>query len=144
MPKPAVYVLEKMAHGFNRMGRAYGNGFYDYPEDEPKELWPGLKAFERRARKIPAEDVTDRLLYVQAIEALRCLQEGVIDQVRDANVGSILGWGFPAYTGGAIQFVNHVGASSFVSRARELAARYGERFEPPALVVKRAQEGSSL
>ena len=144
MPKPAVYVLEKMAHGFKRMGRAHGGGFYDYSEGEPKQLWPGLKAFERRARPIPAEEIRERLLYVQSIEAVRCLQESVLESVRDANVGSIFGWGFPAYTGGAIQLINHVGPSAFVARARDLAAKHGARFEPPALLVDRAQRGIPL
>jgi len=144
MPKPAVYVLEKMAHGFKRLGRAQGGGFYDYPQGEPKRLWPGLKAFERRARSIPVEEIRERLLYVQSIEAVRCLQESVLESVRDANVGSIFGWGFPAYTGGAIQLINHVGATAFVARARELASKYGERFEPPALLVDRAERGLPL
>ncbi len=144
MPESAVYVLEKMAHGFKRMGRAHGGGFYDYPEDGEKSLWPGLKVFERGARPIPLEDMKDRLLYVQALETIRCLQEGVLQSTRDANIGSIFGWGFPAYTGGTAQFVNHVGVPAFVARARELAARYGERFEPPALLLKLLDEGKPL
>jgi 3-hydroxyacyl-CoA dehydrogenase/enoyl-CoA hydratase/3-hydroxybutyryl-CoA epimerase len=144
MPKQAVYVLEKMAHGFKRMGRADGGGFYEYPEGEAKHLWPGLKAFERRAKRVPDEEIRERLLYVQSIEAVRCLQEGVLENVRDANIGSIFGWGFPAYTGGAIQLINHVGPSAFVARAREFASMHGERFEPPALLVDRAQRGLPL
>lgn len=144
MPQPAVYVLEKMAHGFKRLGRAQGGGFYEYPQGEPKHLWPGLEAFERRARRIPVEELRERLLYVQSIEAVRCLQENVLESVRDANVGSIFGWGFPAYTGGAIQLINHVGPPAFVARARELASKCGERFEPPALLVDRAERGLPL
>ncbi len=144
MPESAVYVLEKMAHGFRRMGRAFGSGFYDYPQGEPRELWSGLKAFERRSRSIPPEDVGDRLLYVQAIEAVRCLQEGVVASHGEANVGSILGWGFPSYTGGAVQFVNHVGVAAFVARARELASRYGARFEPPALLLEHERSGEPI
>ncbi|MGD9946632.1 MAG: hypothetical protein AB7S98_25740 [Burkholderiaceae bacterium] len=142
MPESAVYVLEKMAHGFKRMGRAHGGGFYDYPEDGEKSLWTGLKVFERRARPVSFDDVKDRLLYIQAIETVRCLQEGVVLSTRDANIGSIFGWGFPSYTGGAAQFINHVGVSAFVARARELASRYGERFEPPALLLRHLEAGT--
>ena len=138
MAESAVYVLEKMTHGYRRMGRAHGGGFYEYPADGPKHLWSGLAAFRRGGRAVPAEDVRDRLLYAQAIETLRCLQEGVLTSARDANVGSILGWGFPAWTGGALQFVNHVGVRAFTERAQALAQRYGERFAPPALLREHA------
>jgi len=144
VPESAVYVLEKMAHGFKRMGRAYGGGFYDYPQDAEKALWPGLKVFERGGRAIPFEDVKDRMLYAQAIESVRCLEEGVLESTRDANIGSIFGWGFPAWTGGTIQFVNHVGVRAFVARARELAQRYGERFAPPASLLKHAEQDTPL
>jgi len=139
-----VYVLEKMAHGFKRMGRAYGGGFYDYPQDGEKSLWSGLEVFERGGRAIAFEDVKDRMLYAQAIETVRCLQEGVLTSTRDANIGSIFGWGFPAYTGGTAQFVNHVGVQAFVDRSRELAQRYGERFTPPALLIQLAADGKPL
>lgn len=144
MAESAVYVLEKMSHGYKRLGRAYGGGFYDYPQDGEKELWPGLKVFARGAKKVSAEDMRDRLLYAQAIEAIRCLEEGVVDSIRDANIGSILGWGFPAYTGGAAQFVNHVGVQAFCTRAQELSARYGERFEPPRLLLQLAAQNKAL
>jgi 3-hydroxyacyl-CoA dehydrogenase/enoyl-CoA hydratase/3-hydroxybutyryl-CoA epimerase len=145
MPEPAVYVLEKMAHGFSRMGRAHGAGFYDYPSDAPASLWSGLKVFARSSRRAPSRELAvERLLYAQAIEAVRCLQEGVIASVHDADIGSIHGCGFPASTGGAAQFVNRIGTSSFVERTRELASRFGDRFEPPALLVRLANEGRSL
>ena len=144
MAESAVYVLEKMSHGYRRMGRAHGGGFYDYPADGPKHLWPGLSAFAKGGKAVNPDDINDRLLYAQAIETVRCLQEGVLGSTRDANIGSIFGWGFPAYTGGTAQFVNHVGVARFVERARELAARYGERFEPPALLVQLAAEGRPL
>ena len=130
MPESAVYVLEKMAHGYKRMGRAHGAGFYDYTP-EGKTLWSGLKTFERGAKNISLADAKDRMLYAQAIETVRCLDEGVLESTRDANVGSIFGWGFPAWAGGTAQFVNHVGIQAFVKRADELAAKYGERFAVP-------------
>jgi len=144
IPESAVYVLEKMAHGFGRMGRAHGGGFYDYPQHGGKTLWPGLTVFERGGRSIPFEDVKDRMLYVQAIETIRCLQQGVLESTRDANIGSIFGWGFPAWTGGTIQFVNHVGVRAFAARAQALAQRYGERFAPPELLSKHAEQGTPL
>lgn len=144
MPETAVYVLEKMAHGYRRMGRAHGGGFYDYPPDAEKSLWPGLQAFERAGRAVPIEDVRDRLLYVQSIETIRCIEEGIVETARDANIGSIFGWGFPAWTGGTLRFVDHVGARRFAERARELARKYGERFAPPALLVRHAEAGEPI
>jgi 3-hydroxyacyl-CoA dehydrogenase / enoyl-CoA hydratase / 3-hydroxybutyryl-CoA epimerase len=144
MPEQAVYVLEKMAHGFRRMGRAYGAGFYDYPEGEPKQLWDGLAVFSRGAKDVPMQDIKDRILYIQAIETIRCLEEGVLLSTRDANIGAIFGWGFPAYTGGTAQFVNHIGVAKFTERAKELAAKYGERFSPPHLLQTHAQTGKPL
>jgi 3-hydroxyacyl-CoA dehydrogenase / enoyl-CoA hydratase / 3-hydroxybutyryl-CoA epimerase len=144
MPEQAVYVLEKMAHGFKRMGRAYGAGFYDYPEGETKQLWDGLAVFSRGAKDVPMQDIKDRILYIQAIETIRCLEEGVLLSTRDANIGAIFGWGFPAYTGGTAQFVNHIGVTKFTERAKELAAKYGERFAPPHLLQTHAQTGKPL
>jgi len=134
MAESAVYVLEKMAHGFKRMGRAYGGGFYDYPEGEPKRLWPGLAAFSRAAKPISDTDIRDRLTMVQSIETLRCLQEGVVQAEHDANIGAIMGWGFPAWTGGTLQYVHHVGAHRFLARCKALQAQYGDRFAPPAIL----------
>ncbi|ODT31125.1 MAG: hypothetical protein ABS54_00575 [Hyphomicrobium sp. SCN 65-11] len=132
MTEEAIYVLEKMAHGFNRMGRQAGRGFYDYEEGEPPELWSGLKVFERRRVSIPPEDIRDRLLYRLALESMRCLEEGVVASAADANLSSILGVGFPQASGGAIAFADRAGASAFAARSLELAERYGERFAPPA------------
>lgn len=141
MPEAAVYVLEKMAHGYKRMGRAWGGGFYEYPPDGEKSLWPGLQAFERARGNVPLDDVRDRLLYVQSLETIRCVEEGIVESARDANIGSIFGWGFPAWTGGALRFVDHIGARRFAGRARELARAYGARFEPPALLERHARSG---
>ncbi len=144
MPEDAVYVLEKMSHGYKRMGRAYGGGFYEYPEGQEKHLWEGLKTFVRASKNVPHEDIRDRMLYIQALETLRCMQEGVVESTRDANIGSIFGWGFPPYTGGTAQFVNHIGVAKFVERSKQLAAKYGERFTPPAILLKHAQDGTSI
>ena len=136
--------LEKMAHGYRRMGRAHGGGFYESPADGEKFLWPGLQAFERAGRAVALEDVRDRLLYVQSLETIRCVEEGIVQAARDANVGSIFGWGFPAWTGGTLRFVDHVGARGFAERARELERNYGERFAPPALLVRHAETGEPI
>jgi 3-hydroxyacyl-CoA dehydrogenase/enoyl-CoA hydratase/3-hydroxybutyryl-CoA epimerase len=91
-------------------------------------------------------DLEERMLFIEALEAVKCLDEGVIRSVADANVGSILGIGFPAWTGGVLQYVNGYdgGLAGFVVRARELATKYGERFEPPASLIERAQRGDSF
>lgn len=144
MAESAVYVLEKMAHGYKRMGRAHGGGFYDYPAEGGKELWEGLSVFQRGSKNVPLEDVKDRMMYAQALETARCMQEGVLESSRDANIGSIFGWGFPPHTGGTIQFINHVGVRKFVARSQELADRYGERFSPPRLLLDHARQDKPL
>jgi len=144
IPDTAVYVLEKMAHGYRRMGRAAGGGFYEYPADGEKFLWPGLQAFARATRDLPVEDIRDRLLYVQSIETARCVEEGIVETARDANIGSIFGWGFPAWAGGTLRFVDHVGARRFTERASRLAQAYGERFAPPALLMRHAESGEPV
>ncbi|UTA48171.1 3-hydroxyacyl-CoA dehydrogenase NAD-binding domain-containing protein [Simiduia sp. 21SJ11W-1] len=137
---PAEAVLDRMLE-LNRRGKAAGEGFYNYPKDSPKHLWPELIAqFNVQPENLSLEDAKDRLLYIMAIETLRCYQEGVINAVRDANIGSIFGIGFPAWTGGAIQFVNQTGLAAFLARAEQLAERYGERFTPPEILIKAAHE----
>jgi 3-hydroxyacyl-CoA dehydrogenase/enoyl-CoA hydratase/3-hydroxybutyryl-CoA epimerase len=140
---PGWEVIDRMANHFKRPGRAGGGGYYDYPADAPKQLWSGLRsAFPSREGGVPHQDVRDRLLYVQALEAVRCMEEGVIASARDANIGSIQGIGFPRWTGGTLQYINSVGLQAFADRARELAARYGDRFEPPKLLLDRARSGA--
>jgi len=133
-------VIEKMVTVLGRPGRAGGGGFYDYPEGGRKHLWAGLaREFPGGGTPVPYADLRDRLLYIQAIESVRCMQEGVIEAARDANIGSVLGIGFPRWTGGTLQYINSVGLRAFVRRASELAQRYGERFAPPALLVDMAE-----
>jgi 3-hydroxyacyl-CoA dehydrogenase / enoyl-CoA hydratase / 3-hydroxybutyryl-CoA epimerase len=112
-----------------RRGRSWDKrGFYDYPADGPKRLWPGLSRFVKRNRNVPIEDVQDRLIYRQVIETLRCLDEGVLRTEVDGNVGSIVAIGFPRHTGGALQFIRGVRLGRFRARCDELAKTYGERF----------------
>ena len=123
-------LVERMVKQLGRPGRAGGGGFYDYPPNAPKHLWPELKTLFERADAADADmaELKDRLLYRQAIETARCLQEGVLGSVAEANIGSIFGIGFPAWTGGALQFTAAVGRERFIQRAAELAARHGAGF----------------
>jgi len=124
--------VERMVKEFDRNGRAAGAGFYDYPEEKgaKKSLWPELKTmFEKPGVAWDMQDLKDRLLYRQAVETARCLSENVLTTVHDGNIGSIFGIGFPAWTGGALQFIYGMDIEAFCSRAAELAARYGAGFE---------------
>jgi 3-hydroxyacyl-CoA dehydrogenase/enoyl-CoA hydratase/3-hydroxybutyryl-CoA epimerase len=137
VPTPGDLLIERMVKELNRPGRALGGGFYDYPQGEKKVLWPQLQPlFEKPDVSWNIQDVKDRLLYRQAIETARCLNEGVLTTVHDANIGSIFGIGFPAYTGGAMQFIYGMGVDAFVKRSAELAAKFGEGFALSDDVVK--------
>lgn len=155
---PGDAVLDRMVDEFGREGRAAGAGFYDYENGERAGLWPGLREhFGRPAadggaadggaadgeEPPPFADLVDRLLLAPALDAVRCLDEGVLTSVADANVGSLLGIGFPAWTGGVLQYLNGFpgGPSGAVARALALAARYGDRFDPPARLRRLAAEG---
>ncbi|MFE0424215.1 3-hydroxyacyl-CoA dehydrogenase family protein, partial [Streptomyces sp. NPDC058953] len=145
-PHPADAVVDRMVDEFGRTGRSGGAGFYDYADDGTRTgLWPGLREHFARpdAVDVPFADLRERLLFSEALDAVRCLEENVLTSVADANIGSVMGIGFPAWTGGVLQYVNGYGGGlpGFVARARELAARYGERFEPPALLVAKAERG---
>jgi 3-hydroxyacyl-CoA dehydrogenase/enoyl-CoA hydratase/3-hydroxybutyryl-CoA epimerase len=127
-----------------RVGRKAGAGFYDWT-DEGRSLWPGLaELFPPRAEQPTQQELIDRLMFVQANEAARCFEEGVLRSVADANVGSIFGWGFAPFQGGALQFINALGPARFVARARELAAAHGPRFAPAACVVRLAEHGGEF
>ena len=128
---PGERVVEQMVRKHERPGRAGGAGFYDYPTEKgaKKFLWPELKGlFEKTDTPWTITDLKDRLLYRQAVETARCLAEGVLTSVHDANIGSIFGIGFPAWTGGAMQFIYGIGIEVFEQRAAELAAQFGPGF----------------
>ena len=128
-----------------RIGRRAGRGFYEYDESGARVgIWPGLREmYGAGSLELPIIDLQERMLFAEALDAVRCLDEGVLTSVADANIGSIFGIGFPAWTGGVLQYVNQYegGLQGFVDRARELAATYGERFEPPVSLVERAATG---
>ncbi|WP_217182172.1 3-hydroxyacyl-CoA dehydrogenase NAD-binding domain-containing protein [Streptomyces sp. AC495_CC817] len=142
---PAEAVIDRMVDEFGRPGRSGGAGFYDYGTDGRRaRLWPGLREhFTKPGHRIPFRDMQERMLFSEALDTVRLLEEGVLTSVADANIGSIFGIGFPGWTGGVLQYINGYdgGLPGFVARARELAGRYGERFEPPALLVEKAEKG---
>ncbi|MBT8103618.1 MAG: enoyl-CoA hydratase/isomerase family protein [Gammaproteobacteria bacterium] len=141
---PADAVMEKMVVDLERRGKRFGAGFYDYPEQGEKRLWPGLaKHFPPSDRQPTPDEVKTRLLYVQAIDTARCLEEGVLTHPADADVGSIFGWGFPPYTGGTLSFIETVGLAEFVAEADRLAAKHGPRFEVPAGLRSMAENGET-
>ncbi|MER6912142.1 3-hydroxyacyl-CoA dehydrogenase NAD-binding domain-containing protein [Streptomyces sp. NPDC000594] len=144
-PHPADAVVDRMVDEFGRTGRPGGAGFYRYDEDGTRTgLWPGLREhFGRPGVTVPFEDVQERMLFSEALDAVRCLEESVLTSVADANIGSIMGIGFPAWTGGVLQYIDGYqgGPAGFAARARELAERYGERFAPPALLLAKAERG---
>jgi len=142
---PGQKVMVKMVKELNRPGRAAGGGFYEYPKDAKKFLWPELaRIFGRDGVNFDIEEMKDRILYRQSIETARCLEEGVLTAAHDANIGSIFGIGFPAWTGGALQYINSVGPAKFVARADALAKKHGERFLPPKLLRENAARGKAL
>jgi 3-hydroxyacyl-CoA dehydrogenase / enoyl-CoA hydratase / 3-hydroxybutyryl-CoA epimerase len=149
-------VIDRMVDEFGRPGRSGGAGFYEYTDGKRTGLWPGLaEHFGRRpadghsgrtGSEIPFRDMQERMLFAEALETIKCFDEGVLRSVPDANIGSIFGIGFPAWSGGVIQYINGYpgGLPGFVARARELAERYGERFTPPRSLVERAEQGDTL
>ncbi|MFH9611848.1 3-hydroxyacyl-CoA dehydrogenase NAD-binding domain-containing protein [Streptomyces sp. NPDC017448] len=145
---PSDGVIDRMIDEFGRPGRSGGAGFYDYDEDGRRTgLWPGLREhFTQPDADVPFEDMKERMLFSEALDSVRCLEENVLISVADANIGSIMGIGFPPWTGGVLQYINGYegGLPGFVARARELAERYGDRFLPPALLVEKAEKGETF
>ncbi|WP_424920200.1 3-hydroxyacyl-CoA dehydrogenase NAD-binding domain-containing protein [Streptomyces sp. wa13] len=145
---PADAVIDRMVDEFGRPGRSGGAGFYEYGEDGGRgALWPGLREhFTKPGTEIPFEDMKERMLFSEALDSVRCLEENVLMTVADANIGSIMGIGFPAWTGGVLQYINGYegGLPGFVARARQLAERYGDRFLPSAYLVEKAGKGETF
>ncbi|MFM9445732.1 3-hydroxyacyl-CoA dehydrogenase NAD-binding domain-containing protein [Streptomyces acidiscabies] len=145
---PAEAVIDRMVDDFDRPGRAGGAGFYDYDDSGRRTaLWPGLREhFTRAGAEIPFRDMQERMLFAEALDTVRLLEEGVLTSVADANIGSLFGIGFPGWTGGVLQYINGYegGLPGFTARAHELTARYGARFTPPALLVEKAEKGETF
>jgi 3-hydroxyacyl-CoA dehydrogenase/enoyl-CoA hydratase/3-hydroxybutyryl-CoA epimerase len=140
-------LLEQMVDKLGRNGRKNKKGFYDYPEQGPKRLWSGLA--ELQAKRLAPDDVDvdelkARLLGIQALETARCFEEHVLTDVREADVGSILGFGFAPFSGGTLSYIDMMGVPAFVEQCRKLEAKYGERFKPAQLLVDMAAKGESF
>src|SRR6516164_4453247 len=140
-------LLEQMVEKRGRNGRKNKKGFYDYPDQGPKRLWPGLAELQAK-RLAPDEiDVSElkaRLLGIQALETARCFEEQVLIDVREADVGSILGFGFAPFSGGTLSYIDMMSVSAFVEQCRKLEAKYGERFKPAQLLLEMAVKGESF
>jgi len=140
-------LLQELVEKRGRYGRKNGKGFYDYPQNGPKRLWPGLADLQQTKLDpdtIDVEELKHRLLAIQALESARCIDEGVVTDVREADVGSILGFGFAPFTGGTISYIDGMGAKAFVELCNKLAKRYGDRFKPPKLLRDMAKTGDSF
>ncbi|MGH3991180.1 MAG: 3-hydroxyacyl-CoA dehydrogenase family protein, partial [Pseudonocardiaceae bacterium] len=141
-PHPADAIVDRMVLDLSRPGRSGGAGFYDYADGKRTRLWPGLAEHfgPFRPDAVPFQDMIERMLFIEAIETVKCFDEGVITSVPDANIGSIMGIGFPPWTGGVVQYMHGYpgGLTGFVARAKELTDRYGDRFTPPASLIAQA------
>jgi 3-hydroxyacyl-CoA dehydrogenase/enoyl-CoA hydratase/3-hydroxybutyryl-CoA epimerase len=155
--RPGERLIDRMVAEFGRKGRAAGSGFYDYPQDAPKRLWPGLREHfardtgagrgaEGRTDAVPMRDLQDRYLFAMALDTARCFEEGVLRDTESANIGGIFGIGFPPHTGGPATFMTNYagGLTGFVARADELADAYGERFRPTDWLREKAAAGNAL
>ena len=142
---PGEKAVVMMVKELDRPGKKAGKGFYEYPQGGQKFLWPELaKYFPLSNVQMSQQEMMDRLMFAQANEAARCYEEKVVMTVADTNIGSIFGWGFAPHQGGALQFINAYGVAKFVKRAEELAAKYGPRFKPAAVLVEMAKAGKSF
>jgi 3-hydroxyacyl-CoA dehydrogenase/enoyl-CoA hydratase/3-hydroxybutyryl-CoA epimerase len=146
---PGTKVVQKMLE-LGRPGRLRGAGFFDYDENGKRiGLWPGLaEHFPVQADPgaVDIHELEERMLVIEAVESARCVEEGVIVQTADANIGSIMGIGFPPWTGGVLQYINGYpgGIAAFVARADEFAGKHGVRFEPNPLLRKKAENGETF
>jgi 3-hydroxyacyl-CoA dehydrogenase/enoyl-CoA hydratase/3-hydroxybutyryl-CoA epimerase len=140
-------LLEDMVEKRGRYGRKNGKGFYDYPQTGPKRLWPGLAQLQGKKLDPDSLDIAElkaRLLAIQALESARCIEEGVVVDVREADVGSILGFGFAPFTGGTVSYIDGMGAKAFVDLCNRLASKYGDRFKPCKLLLDMAKNGETF
>jgi 3-hydroxyacyl-CoA dehydrogenase/enoyl-CoA hydratase/3-hydroxybutyryl-CoA epimerase len=137
-------VLRHFVEDLKRIGRKGGGGFYDYPAGAPKRLWPGLAAAYRRAAVQPSlAAVCERLLHIQALEAARCFESGVVTTPAEADVGSILAIGFPAWTGGTLSYIDTIGVTRFAADCARLTREHGARFRAPPALRARAKAGTA-
>jgi len=142
-------LLGEMVETHGRLGRKNGKGFYDYPKDGPKRLWPGLAGLQPRLSReqveaLDVQEMKNRLLVTQALEAARTFEEGVITDVREADVGSILGFGFAPFSGGTLSYIDMMGTNVFVGLCRRLEDKHGPRFKPTPLLIEMAERNETF
>jgi 3-hydroxyacyl-CoA dehydrogenase/enoyl-CoA hydratase/3-hydroxybutyryl-CoA epimerase len=141
----ASQVVQKMVEELDRKGKRFGKGFYDYPEDAKKHLWPGLaEQFPVRDEQPDVAELIKRFLTIQALETARCVEEGVVTHAEDGDIGSIFGWGFPPYTGGTLSYIDTVGIAEFVAECDRMARLYGDRFEVSDWLRERAENSQGF
>jgi len=144
-PTAADRLIAEMVERHGRSGRRAGKGFYDYPADGPKRLWPGLSRLAPVAETQPSlEEVKTRYLAIQALEAARCLEENVVTDPADADVGALLGWGFAPWTGGPLSYIDMLGAGPFVELCDRLAQQHGARFSPNPMLRDLARRSAEI
>ena len=143
---PGITVMKRMVEEFEREGKSAGAGFYTYEDSKRTGLWQGLYDAFGGEQTIPLQDAIERMLFAEAIETVKCFDEGVLTTFPDANIGSIFGIGFPAWTGGVAQYIDQYpgGTTGFVARCKELADAYGDRFTAPQSLVEKADQGEPL
>jgi 3-hydroxyacyl-CoA dehydrogenase/enoyl-CoA hydratase/3-hydroxybutyryl-CoA epimerase len=140
-------LIDTLVDKFDRKGRKNGKGFYDYPaKPAKKSLWPGLKELypQKKPEDVDFEELKQRLLAVIALEAARVMEEKIVTDPREADVGSILAFGFAPYTGGTLSYIDGIGAKPFVALARRLQKKYGAEFKPPKLLLDMAEKGETF
>ena len=142
---PSDAVVDLFVEKLDRAGKKDGKGFYDYPADTKKHLWPDLgEHFSPTSEETDPGEIRKRFLYIQAIETARCVEENVVTDVIDADIGSIFGWGFAPYTGGVLSLIDTVGVSTFVEECDRLAQKHGPRFTPPKLLRDMAAKNKTF
>ncbi len=144
--RPIDRILSELVERRGRYGRKNAKGFYDYPQGGKKRLWPGISeiAPARMPDGFDPEVIERRLLVIQALETARCFEEGVLTDVREADVGAILGFGFAPFTGGPLSYIDTIGAAAFVAQCKALARQYGERYKPCRLLTDMAKKGETF
>ena len=143
--KRTYNLVKNLVENHQRTGKKDGAGFYDYPKGGQKKLWAGLKEiFPPKPGAIEEEEVKKRLLHRQVLESYRCLDEGVLRSTTDGDIGSILGWGFPIFTGGALSYIDYVGMDNFIEDCDRFKAAYGEHWEVPQSLRDLASAGKSI
>ena len=138
-------VLEELVEKHGRFGKKNNKGFYEYPENGKKYLWPELsKLYNVKSDQPDVEELKQRLLYIQSLETAKCFEENVLTDVRDADIGAILGWGMAPWTGGPLSYIDMIGVKKFVAEADKLAQKYGDRFTPCKMLRDMAEKNQKF